>query len=629
MNGLDEIKGEINLIEYARRYDIKVDEEGKANCPFHPPDNNQSFSIFRGKEGVWCWKDFHDGEGGTIVDLVMRLENISLDDALRKLFKEFSDNQPGKQKMKPAPIKRAERKLIREHIYKDATGKPIFKKLRFEPKDWETHHFDGGWKLKKGPHEWIPYNLDRFIKSSSIILCEGERDADSVNALDTGSIATSAPTGKGSWPDSITQYFKGKEITIIYDVGNTMDTEKVAAKLKAAFPAQHVYIAEVPLLKPEQDITDFLNQFDEPEMKRLKFVELVNTRKKFGERAGYFIGSVQEFLKKQIPAEEKFIDPIISRGSLVELGGVKGSHKSFTLIQLCLCASSGHPFFRFPVTKPIRTMFIQQEISECAFRSRLDKIFRSGQFDPNIPFFPFTTTPDQLKFQNDEDLKKIEGWIKQYKPDMACFDPFSSFDSGEENRSKDRKQVVSILNKIKSEFGIAVVISAHHSSKRPADDPFGPQEAAGWIRGHTALTDAADCIINLHRLRGQRDNLALPRSFECYHDVEIDLRNDQRPARFSIEFDPETFLLRESTIWSDIGKKIMPGQIEEFIRDHDGKVTRKELMDHFGQFIGQTTIKTALNECLKLRTITKIEGEGKGKPISYILAKPLFRAVPL
>lgn len=94
MKDINEIKREVNLIDYARRRGIDVTDAGKAHCPFDPPDNNRSFSIIKGDDGFWHWTDFHDGSKGTIVDLVMRMDRVDDSEACRKLLAEYGDPKP-------------------------------------------------------------------------------------------------------------------------------------------------------------------------------------------------------------------------------------------------------------------------------------------------------------------------------------------------------------------------------------------------------------------------------------------------------------------------------------------------------------------------------------------------------
>jgi len=256
---LDQIKRDVDLVAYARQRGLKVTDSGKAHCPFHTPDGNSSFDIFKGKDGFWRWKDFHDDAGGTIIDLIARLDGISEKEAIERLLAEFQ----------PVPAARVNLEVLREHVYRNVDGELVFKKIKYKPNSskitWAfMHRENDAWLPGKGGLELVPYNLDRFKGRELVIVSEGEKDADTINGLGLDLFATSAPTGCSSWPDMITKYFAGfKELTFLYDVGNDEHVLKHAAKLHTAFPGLSIKIATVPGTQRDFDITDYLG--DEPD----------------------------------------------------------------------------------------------------------------------------------------------------------------------------------------------------------------------------------------------------------------------------------------------------------------------------------------------------------------------------
>lgn len=270
---LDEIKRDINLADYAAtHYGYKTSGNGKGHCLFHPPDNNPSFSIFKSEDGCWRFKCFHEDISGTIVDLKARLEVIGGKEAIAQLLAEFKPALSGKPKLD----------VLREHVYKDAYGKPVFKKIKYKPNPmmitWAfMHRENDAWQPGKGNLPLVPYHLDRFKGRERVIVAEGEKDADTINGLGLDLFATSAPTGCSSWPDAITKHFVGfKELTFLYDIGNDEHVLKHAAKLQGAFPGLAIRIATVPGIQREFDITDYLG--DEPDKSGAMFEVLAKAR---------------------------------------------------------------------------------------------------------------------------------------------------------------------------------------------------------------------------------------------------------------------------------------------------------------------------------------------------------------
>ena len=287
---LDEIKRDVNLIDYAKtHWDLKLDSRGRGSCPFHPPDNHNSFSIWKEDKELWRFKCFHGDTTGTIVDLKAKLENKSEEESIKELLEEFGDRRP--------EIKEKGKGKKSVYVYKDIYGKEVYRKAKLKYEDgsksfWFEINDKTGWRKPKVGEQYkkIPYNLDRFKDHQSVIICEGEKDADTVNKLGLGLLATSAPTGKSSWPDSLTKYFKPfKKAFFFYDVGSEEYVKKHAAKLQVAFPNMEIFIAKVPLKKREADISDYLEKQNDKQMAFLdiqKHAVRLELRKEQEEKAG-------------------------------------------------------------------------------------------------------------------------------------------------------------------------------------------------------------------------------------------------------------------------------------------------------------------------------------------------------
>lgn len=553
--------------------------------------------------------------GGDIITYIEKKHGYEKGEIIRNLANEFK-------------LKKTDSR-IHEYIYKDVDGKEIFKKVKkidaAGNKDYIFFHKENGvWSQKMGKHKPIPYNLERFKDYEELICCEGEKDCDNVNNLEISLLATSAPFGQNSWNDSLTRYFEGKKrLYFLYDVGAEKCVEEHASKIKSSLPALDVYVCRVPMPDREDDITNFLEKFENKQIKKEKLLEIINkaeilelstTLKERGFE-NIFIGNFEDFLLEDIPEIEYLIDPYVFKGGLTEVGGVKGSHKSFFVTQMALYYASGvSPFLTGNIETPGKVLLIQQEISMGFMKKRLMQMILSGSFFTEKRFFPVTTTAQQLKLLNQNDYDLIRRWIDDYKPDILVLDPLSSFNTTEENMSKDMAKIVNRLSELKATYNLGLVITHHFSSKRNPNDPAAPVEAGAWFRGHTVLSDAADILICLHRLPGQRENPNLPKAYEDYNLVEIALRNDRQPPKFAIEFDEGTFLLKESTIWQEIGKRIMPGQIEELLQANDGRMLQKDIIDYFKPTARPTTVKRAISEAIRQGLIKKEILEGRGSP---------------
>jgi len=233
-----------------------------------------------------------------------------------------------------------------EYMYRDQKGNEVYRKVkvRYEDgsKDFYFEHPEGkGWYWGKGKSELIPYNLDKFRDYDSVIICEGEKDANTIDGLKLGFLATSAPTGKGSWPDSLTKYFKGfKQATFVYDVGAEKDSEKHAVALQKAFPEMEIYIARIPMEKENSDITDYLMQSRD---RAMDFLDLVDKSERFREGPGE--DGLRPILTKLETVTPEKIDWLwgnrIPLGKLTLIVGDPGHGKSYLCLYLAAHVTTG------------------------------------------------------------------------------------------------------------------------------------------------------------------------------------------------------------------------------------------------------------------------------------------------
>ncbi|MDK2962057.1 MAG: hypothetical protein PWP20_1183, partial [Eubacteriaceae bacterium] len=88
------VKDNTDIVEVAETYGLEVNNQNKALCLFHP-DNNPSMSF---KDHYFhC---FSCGAGGSVIDLVMELFELSSIDAVKKINNDFGlglDLSPGQK----------------------------------------------------------------------------------------------------------------------------------------------------------------------------------------------------------------------------------------------------------------------------------------------------------------------------------------------------------------------------------------------------------------------------------------------------------------------------------------------------------------------------------------------------
>ena len=88
--------------------------------------------------------------------------------------------------------------VVAEYIYRDEEDKPLYKVVKYQPKNFVQAKYDNGeWVWKMKDVRYVLYNLSNVIKSDTIYWVEGEKDADNLNKL--GLVATTTVGGASNF----------------------------------------------------------------------------------------------------------------------------------------------------------------------------------------------------------------------------------------------------------------------------------------------------------------------------------------------------------------------------------------------------------------------------------------------
>lgn len=205
-----------------------------AQCPAHE-DNRNSLSVSVGDDGrilLFC-------HAGCANDAICSAIGIDLKD----LF-------PSKEKL-------STKKIVATYDYTDESGKLLFQKVRYEPKDFRCRVPDGkgGWSWKMTGVRRVLYQLPAVIKSTIVFIAEGEKDCDLLAQHDL--VATCNFDGAGKWDSSYNPFFKDKVVYIIPDNDDAgrNHAAHIFSQLKAV--AADCKIVELPGLPDKGDVSDY------------------------------------------------------------------------------------------------------------------------------------------------------------------------------------------------------------------------------------------------------------------------------------------------------------------------------------------------------------------------------------
>ncbi len=206
-----------------------------AVCPAHK-DERKSLSVQLTEDGRVLLRCFAGCPTVTIV------ESIGL-----KMFDLYPPEQKTKREEKPFNV-------IKEYIYTDEKGEPLYKVQRGEPKAFrQLRKTADGWEYRLGDVTRVLYHLPRLLSNTRpVCFVEGEKDVESLEAL--GFIATTCNGGAGGWRPEMAEPLRNRQVIIFPD--NDAPGRELAWTVKSYVASS--MIVKVPLDAPKSDVSDWI-----------------------------------------------------------------------------------------------------------------------------------------------------------------------------------------------------------------------------------------------------------------------------------------------------------------------------------------------------------------------------------
>lgn len=179
--------------------------------------------------------------------------------AFNEVLKKILNNIPNRIKKTYTYTLPWELPIATTYPYLNSKGKKLYQKVRFNPKSFAIRHWNkrGVLKWGMGNNSPILYNLPNVIKSSVVVIVEGEKNADIVNSA--GFVATCNFDGAGKWlPENYNKYLKGKTVYIIPDNDNPGINHANLVYTSIFSITKRVEILNLPGLAYKQDVYDWL-----------------------------------------------------------------------------------------------------------------------------------------------------------------------------------------------------------------------------------------------------------------------------------------------------------------------------------------------------------------------------------
>lgn len=469
------------------------------NCPFHD-DQHGSMSVnFR--KGAWFC---HTGCGsGGMVDFETKLTGKAGSDAVRNFL-----SLPRQQKADAT------------YYYRDALGHKVFRKRRWNAKSPEDRKrfaceiFLGdnryGSNMDGFVGEHPLYNLPEVVGATQVWICEGEADADRMNAefevLDNAMenrsqryrrVATTHfdGAGPGKWKESYSKYLAGKLVVICEDNDEVGANHAEAVADSVSRYAARVQRIAFPELPAHADVSDFLDQNSIGEL--LDRAKKTPVWKPAVSESPMFV-SVDEFIRQSPDAPKDWlVDNVIEAEMNGFIIAMPKAAKSFCMSYLAMALATGTPWFSYYVPRARRVAYMSREDSANLTRWRFEHIWK-GIGEKDKPFAGdrvFINTRHELSQFKIEDDKQFDiacRELEKFRPELTIIDVFNVIHSTEENDNTAMRKIMDRMTTMQNRIGGGIGI-IHHARKET-----GPLEERA--RGASSIAGWAEWLIGLNKI---------------------------------------------------------------------------------------------------------------------------------
>lgn len=376
----------IHLLESKKGKSAKKSGHGyTALCPAHD-DSTPSLSI-------------NEGEDGRI--LLNCFSGCKTEDVCASLGMTITDLFPEKFTKHKESVKNRI-----EYPYRDENGVVLYTKIRIEPGFngksksfyWERVNEQGVIVKNLNDCRKTLYRLPEVLKAAqegqTIFIVEGEKDADKL--VQHGLVATTAPEAL-KWPDEFTTVLCNSDVAILYDMDETGIKRKELLCTTLNGKVKRLRVIDLPDLAYQnshgKDVSDWLSEGHTVD----QLLEILASSSDYSPskaKSKIRVVTIEEFLQMNLPPREMILFPFLPTQGLCLVHAKRGVGKTHVALEIACAAATGSHFLKWYAIRPVKTLYVDGEMSATDIQKRLRKIFISQNRILPDPTYLRLITPD-------------------------------------------------------------------------------------------------------------------------------------------------------------------------------------------------------------------------------------------
>jgi RecA-family ATPase len=403
---------------------------------------------------------------------------------------------------------------VADYDYHDASGNLIYQVRRFAVDDGSKNFLQrrpdgkGGWIYKLDDIARVAYRLADLAKypDATVFVCEGEKDADHVAALDL--TATTAASGK--WTVDVAAALRDRDVIVCEDNDAAGRQHSLAAATALHGIAMSIRIVSFTDLPKGGDVSDWLAQGHDAKalIARGLAAPLWQPEAELPPVAGApileplsFVDTSTWRVNEGVPPREWGVRDLFPRRNVALLSGEGAVGKTILLLQLGVAHALGRDWIgTLPEPGPFLYFGAEDETDE--IHRRLADILKSYGVDfpdlnGKVHLLTFAGEDAVLGHADHSGIVKptplyarlLKG-ASEIKPVLIGIDTSADVFAGNENDRAQVRQFVGLLRKLAIEANAYVIVNAH-PSLTGINSGTGLSGSTGWhnsVRARAYMT---------------------------------------------------------------------------------------------------------------------------------------------
>lgn len=458
-------------------------DEYMALCPFHE-DKDPSFN-FNDKTGQYYCHGCH--KKGDPIHFYAKQHGLDTKRDFRKVLEGIADDFGISLEEKPKG------KIVEAYNYVDAGGEVIFQVCRKEPKDFlqRRPNGKGGWIYKVKEVEKVLYHLPKVMAAREVIIVEGEKDVESLEAL--GYTATTNAGGAGKWLDSYNTYLKGKDVILIPD--NDAEGQKHMTDVAISLNGTSKSLKRIALtgLPSKGDVSDWIAKFPDKEEAAERLAVMIDNADPYTPpKKATFSDAIlkdTELLELNLPPRKSFLHPWLKQDSLGLIYGWRGVGKSWFALAVLDAITKGSDFGPWQADENVPCLFLDGEMP---VEDVIERRKFLGEGRRKSPLYIYSDAYanrlglPRAHLANETWRTRMKGYLLEKKIKVWMIDNLASLAGGLNENAKDEWDPINGWL-LELRFAGISTYMLHHESK------------AGKQRGTAAREDNIDISIRLKK----------------------------------------------------------------------------------------------------------------------------------